>query len=576
MISKRKDNEKMTEKYKLREKLKRLTCLLGAFAIIIASLAFSPVTAQAASYTGMKLPSDKVLASYVKKYVVEENRFYSMNIEALKALPVKEKAKVVATMCNCCRGTFSSSKKKTNKYINKLGRAFGNTQTYSYLSAYEAPSFFYMLSKNLNIRDYEYIDEQIGGLIVDYIMRYEEEGDVDINDFALDKYDQVLDIIKIIDGKIESGAGCCKLLTKANRYDFVKDNYERHNVSVYLVTKPGTVKYKSVDDESGKKKTFKKKYISLEAAIDKEALEGSFTDKQIKNMITVDAANEELAELIHKKLLNGDEFALNIRAPKKEAKVILKDIDKLICKRSGGYTFLRDLSNTITDTCVYVNIKKDYANVYKKSGEFFTQLEARYKAKAADRLAGGEYSWLSNEFENVDDSKLSYIANTPFADLSDAGKLYVIMFSGIFDWHYGWLIDGRLQKEDGEIFYSWGVNTYEEALQNLQTGYVSRISSVIARYEMLVFRMLGFECYYSHNALINHAWTVARVTNNVGKEMWVPFDYGIGPCEDIDVSQEVREQYLATEEMRYSLYLYFYGIEEAPKYKNFTLEDFFE
>jgi hypothetical protein len=551
--------------------------------MIAVSLLTSGVTVHAASYTGMKLPSDKVLASYVKKYVIEDKStydggktyfdVYSMNTEALAALPVKERAKVVATMVNCNWGTLSSSKKKTNKYLSKLRKTTGST-VYDYIEPSEAPAFFTEFAKNLNVGEWNTIEDMLAGFTHSFYYYYQRKNDVYPKDCYLEKYDQVLDTLTIIDGKIESGAGCCKLLLKENRYVRVNNRFGTHKVSVYLITKPGTVKYRSLSEKNGKTKTYKKKYTSIEATVDKEVLNGSFTKKQIKNMITVTAANEELADSLHEKLLKGESFTLKIDAPESEAKVILKDLHRLMCKKSGGYTFMCDVSTTMSDTCVYVGVSKDYANVYKKSEEFFRRLEAQYKARANERLADSGYWWSSNTFKNVDNSQLSYLANTSFADLSDAGKLFALMYSGIFDCVWEFPNDGSLQMVYSYDHYDMGTSNYAEGLQKLMDGKASGVCQVFADYEKLVFRMLGFECYSCSSGNINHAWTVVRVTNNVGKEMWVPFDYGIGPSEGLMVSEEVREKYLATEEMRYALYLE--NVADAPKYKNFTMEDFFE
>ena len=247
-----------------------------------------------------------------------------------------------------------------------------------------------------------------------------------------------------------------------------------------------------------------------------------------------------------------------------------------MCKKSGGYTFMCDVSTTMSDTCVYVGVSKDYANVYKKSGEFVRRLEAQYKAKASSRLSeiGTIGRYYSNAFKNLDEPQLSYLANTSFADLSEAGKLFALMYSGIFDCVWEFPNDGSLQMVYSYDHYDMETDTYAEGLQKLMDGKASGVCQVYAMYEKLVFRMLGFECYSCSSGNINHAWTVVRVTNNVGKEMWVPFDYGIGPSEGLMVSEEVREKYLATEEMRYALYLE--NVADAPKYKNFTMEDFFE
>ena len=64
----------------------------------------------------------------------------------------------------------------------------------------------------------------------------------------------------------------------------------------------------------------------------------------------------------------------------------------------------------------------------------------------------------------------------------------------------------------------------------------------------------------------------ASLKNTKGKVIWVPFDYGIGPSESLNVSKKIRNKYLKTEKMRYKVYLTV--LKGAPKKKNFTMADF--
>ena len=82
----------------------------------------------------------------------------------------------------------------------------------------------------------------------------------------------------------------------------------------------------------------------------------------------------------------------------------------------------------------------------------------------------------------------------------------------------------------------------------------------------------GSGCYDNINYDINHAWCTVKVKNSVGKTLWIPFDYGIGPAEQLAVSKKIYDKYLNTEEKRYKLYLS--AQKGAPKYKNFTDADF--
>ena len=98
------------------------------------------------------------------------------------------------------------------------------------------------------------------------------------------------------------------------------------------------------------------------------------------------------------------------------------------------------------------------------------------------------------------------------------------------------------------------------------------VCSVYATYEKLLFTQLGIKVWRCTDSNIGHAWTVLKVKNSVGKTLWVPFDYGIGPAEKLIINEKIRKKYLRTEKMRYKLYLS--KVKGAPKKKNFKISDF--
>lgn len=172
-----------------------------------------------------------------------------------------------------------------------------------------------------------------------------------------------------------------------------------------------------------------------------------------------------------------------------------------------------------------------------------------------------------DEFASLTDTGTSAKSEPEnFYELSDAMKIYVIDKTRYFDC--------RFTKSEFGMLYVYKYDSEEgyKGMKLLLDGEASGVCQVYAEYEKLVFDQLGIECYPCSNSGINHAWTVVRATNSKGKELWIPFDYGIGPSTGLAVSDEVWEKYLSTEEARYELYLH--DIEYAPKYKNFTDEDF--
>ena len=44
-----------------------------------------------------------------------------------------------------------------------------------------------------------------------------------------------------------------------------------------------------------------------------------------------------------------------------------------------------------------------------------------------------------------------------------------------------------------------------------------------------MFRSLGLKCWTNSNEELKHAWSILKVKNNSGKNLWLPFDYGISP-----------------------------------------------
>ena len=159
-----------------------------------------------------------------------------------------------------------------------------------------------------------------------------------------------------------------------------------------------------------------------------------------------------------------------------------------------------------------------------------------------------------------------------FCDLSDAMKIYAISSSKYFgcnssheDVAYGMLYD--------YTFTTYYLPSQEVlAMKWLYKNKATGVCQTFAMYEQLLFDQLGITNYYNNNHTISHAWSVVAVKNSKGKTLWIPFDYGIGPSEGLAVSEDIRAKYLATEEMRYKLYLD--GVPGAPSKKNFTMEDF--
>ncbi len=168
--------------------------------------------------------------------------------------------------------------------------------------------------------------------------------------------------------------------------------------------------------------------------------------------------------------------------------------------------------------------------------------------------------------ESISDQEM-LIINSRFCDLSDAMKVYAIDTSRYFACRF------KRGKEYGMLYsydkavYGQGYKAMKILLNNKAVG----VCSTFAYYEMVLFKQLGIDVYSCSSYYINHGWTVVKVKNSEGKTLWVPFDYGIGPAENLAVTKE-QKKYINTEKKRYKLYLQ--GIKGAPKKKNFTDTDF--
>lgn len=150
----------------------------------------------------------------------------------------------------------------------------------------------------------------------------------------------------------------------------------------------------------------------------------------------------------------------------------------------------------------------------------------------------------------------------PFYKLSDAMKVYAVDATGIFD------------AFSGDVHYDYEKRTPtsgSKGMKYLYKGNAYGVCMHFADYECLLWEQLGIKCYWRSSYKINHAWSVVKVKNSKGKTLWIPYDYGIGPAENLQVTEEQRK-YVNTEAKRYKLYLS--GIKGAPKKRNWKWTDF--
>ncbi len=167
---------------------------------------------------------------------------------------------------------------------------------------------------------------------------------------------------------------------------------------------------------------------------------------------------------------------------------------------------------------------------------------------------------------NISDAELTICKTENFCDLSDALKVYAIAASEYFNCNYSRPQYGMVYK------YIYAGYDGKKGMSTLYKNKAVGVCQVFAEYECQVWDALGIQNYFCRGPQINHAWSVVKVKNSVGKVMWIPFDYGIGPATRLAVDDATYNKYLKTEAKRYKLYLS--GIKGAPKKKNFNDSDF--
>lgn len=253
-------------------------------------------------------------------------------------------------------------------------------------------------------------------------------------------------------------------------------------------------------------------------------------------------ASEELAKRYSSWIVDGDIY-------QKIVKSVTFSGDGTACVDVMSYDeFIADPE--IKETCL--------------NSEYWTYYYSEYGASSV--YTKGEIHLLMSNAEAI------LYGTENFCDLSDAMKVYALGTSRYFgcngshdDVAYGMLYDYTFTT-----YYP--PSTESLAMKQLYKNKATGVCQTFAMYEQLLLEQLGIACYFNANTAINHAWTVIAAKNSKGKTLWIPFDYGVGPSESLAVPENIRTKYLATEEMRYKLYLD--GVPGAPSKKNFTMEDF--
>lgn len=337
-----------------------------------------------------------------------------------------------------------------------------------------------------------------------------------------------------------------------------------------------------------------------------------------KNVSTlkVVSATEEAAEKLHALLVQNKAVVLKVKGDKAASKKIVKELQRKIgTVNTQGIIFQHDGGKQDKSYYNYT-IKEADAKLYnysiKTSEMIFDEVMEDIKVREYDKA---EYDYLNEHFGDCDGMRLgdiisfklpgddsehtwpvwmwlqtkeyyeetgeleelcnkAAILQQGMPNLSDAMKVWVVDYSNYFsgirsDSYNNGYIKCMLYSFSRTEYY---VNEDWKRMKALATCTAAGVCKDFARYEVLLFQQWDIPAYVNRSGKLNHAWSVVKAKNSDGKVLWIPFDYGIGPCpalEGIDYSQA----YIKTEAARYKLYLS--GIKGAPSKKNFTMDDFY-
>lgn len=345
--------------------------------------------------------------------------------------------------------------------------------------------------------------------------------------------------------------------------------------------------------------------------------------------LKVTSATDEMAEKIHALLIQNKSVVLKVKGDKTASKKIVKELQRrigtvnmqgIIFQHDGGkqnksyynytikeadaklYNYSIKTSKMIFDK-VMEDIKGDIeAREYDKAeyeylNEHYGDCEGMRSSDIISYKLPGDDSentlsvwmWLQRKKSCEENGELEELEGLckkainlqqGMSNVSDAMKVWVVDYSAYFDCTRSqWYNSGYFKSWNyGMRYFSYSKTSYFDfnsdwkRMKALATSTAAGVCEDFARYEVLLFQQWGISAYVNRSGKLNHAWSVVKAKNSDGKLLWIPFDYGIGPCvylKDTDYSQT----YIKTEAVPYKLYLS--GIKGAPSKKNFTMEDFY-
>lgn len=293
-------------------------------------------------------------------------------------------------------------------------------------------------------------------------------------------------------------------------------------------------------------------------------------------VVSLEAATRTEVKKLAAALNQKREFVLKIRTNGEKPEKLLCGINKKLRKINKAGVVLNfgpDANKgsensgitrnypTEENGCYYVYISEDNAKTYCGAVELISRMFTEAKKNKCSVKTGDK------SFANA---QTTLAKASCMSELSDAMKLYAIAASGYFTCT-------RVSNGFNMTYNQSGRGSYDacgsraELVTTLLAGKATGVCEEYAKYEVFVFSLLGIEAYCNKSMTLNHAWSVARVTNSAGKVMWVPFDYDIGPSYTLSRTAFDPSN---TAEMKNRYRIYLEGILGAPSVKNFENSDF--
>lgn len=317
--------------------------------------------------------------------------------------------------------------------------------------------------------------------------------------------------------------------------------------------------------------------------------------------IKIGKATKEKVVKLDAALQQKKKVVLIVKGDKPTADKTVRKMRKIIKKVNRcGVVFERTFKGKKKGKCIYWVSKRE-ASDYSNCLRFIKRIESSLKEKITSTIAEDESGRVSleeirmrarysrSELKNfykkkqltkvmqiVDAKIIVDICDKAFCELSDVEKVVAIGMSGYFGScrriELFKEMEPVLEDEFSQLLYyddeqyhmCYSFNEANLTSEGLADGICRGVCSDFASQEWLIWKSLGLKCYYN-NGWYHHAWSVVVAKNSEGKELWIPFDYGIHFC----IGRDRGNSYSRCWKM------YVASIKGAPKKINYSYADFY-